>query len=412
MGLFDKLKKVFSSENSHIPKKDQSVYHKNKEETYQYPLLLQKCSELYSALIKYEYCLCGIDGISFYRQMYEDIKDEMFLEFLEENKHNIFIKPQVIKELISCAKETYQLSKEEFLLALKEIFNIIAINEEYTAEFCYNYLSKELEQFVYQPAKTVNFSDIFDALLINRFSQEIENGLIDFKENMCPCCREKQSTILTRSKKCEKCGNKIYIVKIADKRIYCIEETQKNIVQVQSDNKQYLDFCYMALYAGCEAEDLEKLLQEGRFANIRDIAWRKLSEKRNNYYSQGQIDLLSRINLNMAKILIAEKKYKTALVFVCEVIYSDYSPIAFHPGFAHHKIDNQIKNVNESDAVRYNETHKPSWNKYAYELLCDIKTKIESEDFNNLLRQSFEECTHFYLSMQPSEIYNEVIKRI
>ena len=268
MGLFDKLKKVFASENSHIPQKYQSVYYKNKGETYQYPLLLQKCSELYFALTKYEYCLCGTDGISFYRKMYEDTKDEMFLEFLEENKHNIFIKSQVIKELISCAKETYQLSKEEFLLALKEIFNIISINEEYTAEFCYNYLSKELERFVYQPAKTVNFSDIFDALLINRFSKEIEHGLIDFEENMCPYCREKQSTILTRGKKCEKCGNKIYIVKIADKKIYCIEETQKDIVQVRSDNKQYLDFCYMALYAGCKAEDLEKLLQQGKFANI------------------------------------------------------------------------------------------------------------------------------------------------
>ena len=412
MGLFDRIKKAFSNANNLKTSQERVLFTSNDNKSYKYPLLLQRCIELYSALTRYEYCLCGVDGISFDLKMYEKTKDEMFLESLEKNKHNIFIKPQIIKDLISCAKETYQLSKEEFLLALKEIFNIIAVNEEYTAEFCYNYLSKELERFVYQPTKTVNFSEIFDSFLANKFSQEIENGLIDFEENLCPYCREKQSTILTRSKKCEKCGNKIYIVKISNRKIYCIEAAQEDIVQTQSDIKQYLDFCYMALSAGCKAEDLEKLLLEGKFNDIRDVAWRKLSEKRNDYYSQGQIDLLARINLDMAKILMAEKKYRTALVFVCEVIYCDYSPIAFHPKFPYHKIGNQIKNVNESDAVRYNETHKSSWNKYAFDLLCSIKTQLDGEDFENLLQQSFEECTHFYLSMSPSEIYGKTIEQM
>lgn len=149
MGLFDKIKKAFSGIDNSTESQKKIVVNNTDEQQYKYPILFQKYFELYSALSRYEYCLCGIDGISFYREMYEKTRDEMFLESLNENKCKIFVKPAVIKDLIYCAKEIYHLNKNEFLSVSKEFFDKIAVNEEYSSEFCYNYLSKELMHYVY-----------------------------------------------------------------------------------------------------------------------------------------------------------------------------------------------------------------------------------------------------------------------
>ena len=68
--------------------------------------------------------------------------------------------------------------------------------------------------------------------------------------------------------------------------------------------------------------------------------------------------------------------------------------------------------MNKNDTIRYNEIHKSSCNKYALDILRDIKVKLKTDDFESILKQSFEECTHFYLSMSPIEIYSETIKQI
>ena len=139
------MKKVFSN-NSEISNKYQNG---DASINCQYPILLEKCSQIYAAMTKYEYCLCGIEGIAFDKEMYEKTKDKMFLESLEKNKYTIFIKPHIIKDLILCAKTSYKLNKSEFLKALEEIFVIVATNLEYTPKFCYDYFSKELERYIY-----------------------------------------------------------------------------------------------------------------------------------------------------------------------------------------------------------------------------------------------------------------------
>ena len=145
MGIRDLIKNIFSN-SSEIASEDRD---RKLDIDYPYPLLFNKCSEIYASMTKYEYCLCGVKGITFDKEMYEKTKDEMFLESLEKNKYTIFVKPQIIKDLISCAKDTYELSKTEFLTTLEEIFKIIATNPEYTSKFCYDYFSKELELYIY-----------------------------------------------------------------------------------------------------------------------------------------------------------------------------------------------------------------------------------------------------------------------
>ena len=145
MKIYNFMKKVFSNDS------EISNEHKNSDANIncQYPILLDKCSYIYAAMTRYEYCLCGIEGIAFDKEMYEKTKDKMFLESLEKNKHTIFIKPLIIKDLILCAKNSYKLNKLEFLKALEEIFVIVATNSDYTPKFCYYYFSKELERYIY-----------------------------------------------------------------------------------------------------------------------------------------------------------------------------------------------------------------------------------------------------------------------
>lgn len=407
MGLLDIFKKKVLNTNERELDKD--FLREGCGNGYKYILLWEKCVNLYSLLTRYEFCLCGVDSILFDKKMYDNTKDEMFLDSMEKKKHNIFIQKSHIKDLISCAKNEYQLDKDGFVLALQEIFGAIATNREYPAEFCIDYFVKTLSHIVYDDKDKKDFAKIFDAFLVQKFGREIEDGLRDFKENLCPYCQAKQSTSFQRSQKCEKCGHKIWIVKISSQKIGCVEAVHKKIFEVQSNIKQHLDFFYMALSTGCKVEELEKILLSGDLNDIKNIAWTKLSKKRNEYYSQGQIDLLSKINLGMAKILIAEEKYETALVFICEAIYCDYSPISYHPHFACHQVNHQIKNVDENDTIRYNETHKSMWNESAISLLRDVKKHLE-KDFDVLLRKSFEECTHFYLSMSAEEIYCELKK--
>lgn len=73
----------------------------------------------------------------------------MFLELLKENKYQIFIKPAIMKDLISCAKGTYGLSKQELLQHLKGILNVICNNNEYPTEFCFKVLVEELDRYMY-----------------------------------------------------------------------------------------------------------------------------------------------------------------------------------------------------------------------------------------------------------------------
>lgn len=145
MGIRDLIKNIFSNSGEISSERiDRKL-----DIDYPYPLLLNKCSEIYASMTKYEYCLCGIEAITFDKEMYEKTKDEMFLESLEKNKYTILVKPQIIKDLISYAKDTYELSKTEFSKALEEIFKIIATNPEYTSKFCYDYFTKELERYIY-----------------------------------------------------------------------------------------------------------------------------------------------------------------------------------------------------------------------------------------------------------------------
>ncbi|MGN0487551.1 MAG: hypothetical protein ACI4GB_10010 [Acutalibacteraceae bacterium] len=413
MRIFDRIKKSFN-DISNISVNEEKIFDtQDKTMTVQflYPELFEKCQKIYALITEYECQLSGKDGINFYKRLYKDTGDKMYLDLLEEAKHSLFIKSTVIKELIACGREKYKLSKEDFFDCLKKSYKIIAFDEDFSSDFCFDFLKNEIESYYfYDQIKHVDLSLILKKLLFNNYQEIFDEAIHLCKNNICPYCGKKQEIVSSRSKKCSECQNKIYIKKIFGERMFFTKLVFDEIEQKLKEYEAKLDFCNMLKYAGFSEEQIEKHIMSG--SRINEFVWRELSKLRNRYYEFGQIDLVSRIDFNLAKILIYEKKYKTAIVFLCEAIYADYSPIAFHPQFPYRKVGNQIININTIDTQMYNERHQPFINEAILSLLYSLKDHFQEEEFFNSLQEAFEECTHFYLILKPMEVYNAVVDRM
>lgn len=380
-----------------------------KEEKIKYPKLYIQCNDIYKMIINYECQISGKDGVELYERIYEDTGDEEYLKMLEEAKHDLFIKPQVIKDLISTGRDICGLNKELFFAEIKSCFDLIATNKEFSSDFCFGYIKKEIdEHYFYNPIKHVDFKQLINECFAKKNSDKIKKVSEYLKNNKCPYCNELQETELIRSKKCSSCGEKIYVLKILDNKFYLNEEDYCFFKDEQEKNKAKIDFCYMILQCGVSEEDLEKYLNDGNVNRVNDFAWRKLSECRNHYFENGQIDMLSKINQNMAKILIYEKKYRTAIRFICESVYEDASPIVFHPGHPYKEINGQIQNVHKDDTRIFNERYKPYINEYSLKILSSLRPHFTDEEFKEEIIKSFEECSHFYLEKTPKAIFEEV----
>lgn len=384
-----------------------------KAEKIKYPELYTQCNNIYKMIINYECQISGKDGIELYKKLYGSTRDEEYLKMLEEAKYNLFIEPQVIKDLISIGRDSCGLNKELFFEEIRSYFVLIATNKEFSPDFCFEYLKREIdEHYFYNPIKHVDFNQLINECFIKKNSDKIDKILENSKNNKCPYCNEIQDNELTRSKKCFVCGKKICVLKILDNKLYLNEEDYHFFKEEQEKNKVKLDFCYMILQCGVSEEDLEKYLNDGNVNRVNDFAWRKLAEYRNYYFEKGQIDMLSKINQNMAKILIYEKKYRTAIRFICESIYEDASPIVFHPGHPYKEINGQIQNVRKDDTRIFNERHKPYMNEYSLKMLCSLRQYFSDEEFKEEIRKSLEESSHFYLEKTPKAMFEEVVNGI
>lgn len=414
MGLFSKIKKALINLPEFDSDKNSNFQVKTDMQTnIKYPQLYNQCNNIYQMIINYECQLSGKDGIELYKKLYEQTKDDEYLKMLEEAKRKLFIKPQVIKDLISTGRDVCGLSKELFYDEIKTYFVLIATNKEFTPDFCFEYLNKEIEEhYFYNPIKHIDFNNVINECFINKNSEKIKKAAEYCKENKCPYCGEIQESELVRSKKCCNCGKKIYVLKILDNKLYLNENDYQFFKEEQENNKSKLDFCYMILQCGVSEEELETYLNNGNINRVNDLAWRKLSEYRNRYFEKGQIDMLSKVNLNMAKILIYEGKYKTAIHFICESLYEDGSPICFHPGHPYKEVGGKIQNIHIDDTNVYNDRHKPYFNEYALKLLSSLRDSFNESEFVDEIRMAFEESTHFYLEKAPDVICGEVMKAI
>ncbi len=414
MGLFSKIKSALTN-STEISSNSNAIFQEktDKQADIKYPQLYNQCKNIYNMIINYECQLSGKDGIELYEKLYEDTKDEEYLKMLEEAKHKLFIKPQVIKDLISTGRDVCGLSKEFFYDEIKTYFVLIATNKEFTPAFCFEYLNKEIEEhYFYNPIKHVDFNNVINECFINKNSEKIKKAAEYSKENKCPYCDEIQESELVRNKKCCNCGKKIYVLKILDKKLYLNEKDYQFFKEEQENNKSKLDFCYMILQCGVSEEELETYLNNGNINRVNDLAWRKLSEYRNRYFEKGQIDMLSKVNLNMAKILIYEGKYKTAIHFICESLYEDGSPISFHPGHPYKEVNGKIQNIYKDDTNIFNERHKAYINEYSLKLLSSLKNNFNEVEFQEEIRTAFEESSHFYLEKSPHAMFEEVINAL
>lgn len=344
MGLFSRIS------NALFNKSEDTSRINAKQVDIKYPQLYAQCNSIYDMIKNYECQISEKEHIEWLEKQYKNTKREEYFEMLEEAKYKLFIKPPIIKDLISLGRDVYDLSKEAFYIVIKSYFDLIATNKDFTPDFCFEYLKKEIdEHYSYYPIKHIDFNQVINECFINKNSEKIEKALERSKNNKCPYCNEVQESELTRSKKCCKCGAKIYVLKVLDKKLYLDEKDYRYFKEEQEKNKSRLDFCYMVLQCGVKEEELETYLKNGNINRINDFAWRKLSEYRNICLDKGQIDMLSRINRNMAKVLIYEKKYKTAIHLICESIYEDGSPIVFHPGHPYKEVDGKVQNVDLDD---------------------------------------------------------------
>lgn len=383
----------------------------SKQVDIKYPQLYNQCHNIYKMITNYECQLSDKDGIKLYEELYKNTKDEEFLIMLEKAKHDLFIKPPVIIDLISTGRDVCGLSKELFYNEIRLYFNLIATNKEFTPTFCFEHLNKEIEtHFSYNPIKHIDFKGVINKCFLDKNIKKVRKSLVCSKNNNCPYCNGLQENELTRSRKCSKCGKKIYVLKILDKKLYLNENDYHFVKDEQEKNKLKLDFCYMILQCGVSEKDLETYLYNGNLDKVNDFAWQKLSDYRNQCFEKGQIDMLSRVNLYMAKILIYEEKYKNAIHFICESIYEDGSTITFHPGHPYKKINEKIQNVHECDAKIFNEQHPAYLNNHSLELLSSLKINFDELEFKEEIKKAFEESSHFYLKKSPNEMYKEVIE--
>ncbi len=413
MGLFDKIKNALIKSTEVISDSKPICQKEDKKTAIKYPQLYNHCQNIYDSITNYECQISEKRGIELLQKLYEQTRDKEYLHQLEEAKHNLFIKPPIIKELISIGRETYNLSKELFYEELKLYFDLIATNKEFSSSFCFEYLYKEIEEhYFYDPIKHIDFKQVINECFIQKNNEKVKKACDLATNDKCPYCGEKQESELTRSKKCFHCGKKIYVLKICDQKLHLTEKDYQFFKDEQERNKAILDFCYMILQCGVSEVDLETYLINGNIYRVNDFAWKKLSEYRNKYFEVGQIDMLSKINLNMAKILIYEEKYKSAIHFICESIYEDGSFISFHPGHPYKEINGKVQNIYTNDASAFNERHKPYLSEYSLKLLSSLKKYYSESDFKEEIRVAFEESTHFYLEKSPNTIYEEVIRAL
>lgn len=429
MGLFSFFEKVSDTINNLMSETQSADTQQIKEigcgekytnDDFPYPLLLEKCKNIYLKISNYEMHISGKSGIESLETVYSETNDVECLKLLEEAKHNLFVPPITVKDLISCGRDKYNLTQEDFFIALKEAFNIIANNKEFSPEFCFDYFKKEIEShYFYYPPRRIDFKETMNNLVAKEFADIIKNYSLNSQKVKCPYCDSFQNEEVKRSKKCQNCGKKMFVIKISESKVLVTEENYNKIKETQSDYLDKLDFCYMILSTGYSAEDLESYLNKGNVNRLNDFAWKTLSGKRNEYYEQCQIDMLSKINFDLAKVLIWEGKKQTsiakikeAILFICESLYADISPIAFHPKFTCHKVNGKNVNDNLSDTVLYNDSHPSFINKTYIDTLLDLKDNFTSEEFKLLIFESLEKCTHFYLAMTPQEVYDVLIDNL
>lgn len=416
MGLFNKIKNILDNQQNNIIEKNQLSKHevvKKEALNVKYTELFSKCQNIYEMIVNYECQMSGKDGIELYSDLYEKTKDTEYLILLDEEKHKLFVKPQIIKNLIEISRDTYGLEKESFYEVIRNYFEIIATNKEFSSEFCFNYLHNEIEKhYVYYPDKYIDFGAVVNecSIKINRDKLNVYSNFC--ANNECPYCKNNLSNELTRSKKCNSCNNKIYVLKFINTKLYLDEEGYKYFKEEQELNKVRVDLCRMILNCGYRNDELEEFLNKGNINRLSDIAWKKLSEKRNLYFETGQIDLLPNINYCMAKVLAVEEKYEGALLFVCEAIYEEGSPIEFHPGHPYENIGGKIRNKYDIDTTVFNDRHKPRINKTYIELLKTISINFDSSKFSDKIKCALQNSSHFYLKKTPDEMYEEIIREL
>lgn len=143
--------------------------------------------------------------------------------------------------------------------------------------------------------------------------------------NTCPSCNVKLVTIPSRKKKCQNCGEFIYIrTRPHDNKKVLVTEKEKDIIEKQwqqhfqdiEDKKTLEDLEFIKA-----KKELSK--QFGKEVSINDIKWYVYNQRTLEFASKRQWGLYRCNVLDMANLLIRENKHKQALVTLYEVCYLD-----------------------------------------------------------------------------------------
>lgn len=147
-----------------------------------------------------------------------------------------------------------------------------------------------------------------------------------------------------RKKKCEHCGEFIYVrTHPKNRKKILIRSDQIEIIELEWAK---LNGTYDQLMAEKRAvENERKRLRKkfGKEPSENDVQWGLLNSKVLNYISTQQWGLCRNAKLSMGQILLSESKYRDALPIFIEVLYLDINgPMNIDPSISKRRFDSTM----------------------------------------------------------------------